>query len=195
MYELIGTTKSRAFRALWLLEELGLDYTHFPANPRSDEVLAKAPSGKIPVLISDGAAISDSVAIMTFLADHHGALTHPAGSLERARQDAMTNRLNDELDAVLWMAAKHSFALPEAQRVPEVKPALRWEFARNVANLEAEIDEAPYLAGDTPTIPDFLLTHCLGWASNAKFDYDAPKLEALAQRMRAREAYKRTRAL
>ena len=188
MYELIGTTKSRAFRALWLLEELGLDYTHFPANPRSDEVLAKAPSGKIPVLISDGAAISDSVAIMAFLA-------HPAGSLERARQDAMTNRLNDELDAVLWMAAKHSFALPEAQRVPEVKPALRWEFARNVANLEAEIDEAPYLAGDTPTIPDFLLTHCLGWASNAKFDYDAPRLEALAQRMRAREAYKRTRAL
>lgn len=37
MYEVIGSKASRAFRVLWLLEELGVDYDHTPqgrAAPR-----------------------------------------------------------------------------------------------------------------------------------------------------------------
>ena len=89
MYKIVGSVKSRAFRVLWLLEELGLAYEHLNFTPHSEEVLRYNPSGKVPVLVDADAVISDSTAIMTYLADKHGGLTAKAGTLARARQDAM----------------------------------------------------------------------------------------------------------
>ena len=84
MYTVIGGVASRTFRVLWMLEELGADYEHRPASPHAEEVTAHSASGKIPVLLDGDAALTDSTAILTYLADKHGALTSPAGSLERA---------------------------------------------------------------------------------------------------------------
>ena len=118
MYRVIGTAKSRAFRVLWMLEELGQAYEVEPAMPQSDDIRRYNPLGKVPALVDGDAVLTDSVAIMTYLADKHGAMTAPAGTPERARQDAMTLWLVDEMDALLWTAAKHSFVLPEKLRVP-----------------------------------------------------------------------------
>ncbi|MFT7311817.1 MAG: glutathione S-transferase, partial [Paracoccaceae bacterium] len=116
MYTVIGDIKSRAMRVIWMLEELGEPFEHRAAPPRSDDVLAVNPAGKVPVLIEDNVPILDSTAILTYLADKHGKLTFPAGTLERARQDGLTQFLLDELDSSLWMAARHSFILPEELR-------------------------------------------------------------------------------
>ena len=74
MYTVIGTLTSRTFRVLWALEELGQPYAHEPVPPHSERVMALNATGKIPVLLVDGAALTDSTAILTFLADRHGAL-------------------------------------------------------------------------------------------------------------------------
>ena len=132
MYTVIGKVNTRTFRVLWTLEELGQPYERLDAGPRSDDALAHNPLGKIPALKDGDAVLTDSVAIMTYLADKHGSLTAPAGTVARAHQDAMTLWLIDEFDAVLWAAAKHSFVLPEDQRVPQVKESLKAEFARSV---------------------------------------------------------------
>ena len=97
-YTVYGTVKSRAARVVWLLEELGVPFDQVGAPPRSDDVVALNPSGKVPVLVADGVPISDSTAILTFLADRHGAFTYPAGTLDRARQDSLTQFLLDEFD-------------------------------------------------------------------------------------------------
>lgn len=194
MYKVIGTVKSRAARVLWMLEELGLDYAHDAANPRSEAVLEHNPVGKIPVLLVDGEPITDSAAIMQFLADRHGALTHPAGSIERARQDSLLHFLLDEFDAVLWMAARHSFILPEERRHPQVKDSLKWEFARSQKALVARMGPGPFLMGDTMTVPDILLAHCLIWAQGAKFPITEPVLEDYLSRMQARPAFQRAMA-
>ncbi|MFZ5963502.1 glutathione S-transferase family protein [Thalassococcus sp. BH17M4-6] len=187
-YTVIGNTRTRTFRVLWMLEELGLAYDHQLAPPRADAVRRVSPLGKVPVLMDGDAAIPDSTAILTYLADKHGALTAPAGSIARARQDAMTFRILDELDAVLWTAARHSFVLPEDQRVPAVKDSLRAEYARNIAGIAAEI-AGPFLMGDAMTVPDILLVHCANWAQNAKFPDAPPALHDYADRLRARPAY------
>jgi glutathione S-transferase len=135
MYTVIGSFRSRAFRVLWAVEELGLDYEHLPESPRSESVLKHNPSGKIPVLLDDGEAVTDSTAIMTYLADKHGALTFAAGTLNRARQDAWTNQILDDIDAVLWTAARHSFILPEEMRLPAIKDSLKWEYERNLKRI------------------------------------------------------------
>jgi len=78
--------------------------------------------------------------------------------------------------------------------VPEVKPSLKWEFQRNVNRLADRIT-TPYAAGESFTITDILLTHCLNWAISAKFEHDNEKMNDYAKRMRARDAFKRVRAL
>ncbi|MDF1855711.1 glutathione S-transferase family protein [Pseudooceanicola sp.] len=190
MYEVIGGLQSRTFRVIWMLEELGQPYEHHSERPHSAKVLEHSTLGKIPVLLADGEALTDSVAIMTYLADKHGQFTAPAGSIARARQDGMTHQILDELEAPLWTAARHSFILPEDQRVPAVKASLSGEFGRNLDRLAARF-QGPYLMGDEVTVPDFLAVHCLNWARGAKFPEVNGTLAAYAKRMRDRPAFQK----
>lgn len=191
MYRVIGTAKSRAFRVLWMLEELGQPYGHIPANPRSEGVAEFNPAGKVPVLIDDGTPITDSTAILTYLADRHGGLTHPAGTLDRARQDSLTQFLLDEFDAALWLAARHSFILPEKLRLSAIKNTLRWEFEASQKTLVHRMAEGPFLMGEVMTVPDIILTHCLDWALIARFPIVEARLSDYLDRMRQRPAYRR----
>ena len=69
MYTVIGTVRTRAARVLWMLEELGLPYTHVAAGPRSDGVTAFNPAGKVPVLKVEGETIWDSLAISVWTSE------------------------------------------------------------------------------------------------------------------------------
>ena len=190
MYRVIGTVKSRAFRVLWMLEELGQTYDLVAASPRSDEAKTFNPLGKIPALVDGDAVLTDSVAIMTYLADKHGKLTAPAGTAARARQDATTLWLIDEMDALLWTASKHSFILPEKLRVPAMTPTLHKEFARNMDTLSGMVDAGLFLMGDDITLPDILAVHCLGWAFGAGFPALPDPVKAYSKRLRARPAFR-----
>lgn len=189
MYTVIGATKSRAFRVMWMLEEMGEEYTQIAAGPRTPEAMRYNPSGKIPALLDGDEVLTDSVAIMTYLGDKHGVLTAPAGTPARARQDAMTFWLIDEFDAILWATAKHSFVFPEDQRVPAIKDSLKGEFAR-AADLLAERLEGPFLMGDQMTHVDILAVHCINWSIGAGFARVNDKLGQWATTMRDRDAFK-----
>ncbi|WP_299966801.1 glutathione S-transferase family protein [uncultured Roseobacter sp.] len=184
MYKVIGTTKSRTFRVLWTLAEIGAPFEQIAVAPRSEEALRYNASGKVPALVDGDAVLTDSVAIMTYLADKHGQLTAPAGTIARAEQDALTLWLIDEFDAILWSAAKHSFVLPEERRVPAVKETLKWEFERAAAQLSARL-QGPFLMDDALSLPDILACHCLNWAIGAKFPRVDAKLFAYGKALRA----------
>ncbi|MCG6904700.1 MAG: glutathione S-transferase family protein [Rhodobacter sp.] len=191
MYTIIGGVRSRTLRVLWMLEELEQPYTHQPAAPRSDEVTALYPAGKVPVLVVDGTPLTDSTAILTFLADRHSALTYPAGTLDRARQDGHTQFLLDELDALLWTASRHSFILPEELRVSAIKDSLKWEYERSLQRLESRLGDGPYLMGDTMTVPDIIAAHCAGWAVSANFPEPSARLQDYFDGLRGRDAFRR----
>ena len=192
MYKIYGAVRSRALRVLWTLEELGTDYTFDEAKPRSPEAKAVNPSGKVPFMVADDQMIPDSVAIMTFLADKHGDLTAPAGTIQRAQQDSFVQLVNDEIDSLLWTAARHSFVLPEDRRVPAIKESLKWEFATTQTTVAGRMSNTgPFVAGEVMTIADILLSHCIGWAANANFDVTHPRLIEHNEMMRARPAFKR----
>ena len=191
MYTLVGSPKTRAFRVLWMLEELGLEYKLTPDYPHGEEIKRLNPTGKVPVLIEDDAAIIDSVAIIQYLADKHGQFTYAAGTVERAHQDSMLHFINDEIDGCLWTAARNTFILPEEKRVPEIKETLRWEFSRSIKALEKRLGDNTYLMGEEMTVPDIVLAHCGGWARNAGFDAGDGPIRAYIKRMIGREGYKR----
>jgi len=196
MYKVIGNTRTRTLRVLWTLEELGLEYEHVSAPPRDPSVIAVNPAGKVPVLIAEGVPITDSLAIMTYLADRHAALTFAPGTIDRAHQDALTHFINEEFDQILWMAARHSFVLPEEHRLPAIKDSLKWEFEQSQQRLLPRMSETgPFLMGDTMTIADILLAHCLNWASNANFTIPTQALLDYRKRMNRRPAFLRVMAL
>ncbi|MFT4014480.1 MAG: glutathione S-transferase family protein [Paracoccus sp. (in: a-proteobacteria)] len=191
MYQVIGTGQSRAFRVLWLLEELAQPYEHVPLPPHAQGVTSFNPAGKVPVLVVDGTPIPDSTAILTYLADRHGALTHKAGTLERARQDSLTQFILDELDAALWFAARHSALLPDETGLSATRNTLRWEFERSQKILVHRMAEDGFLMGEHLTVPDIILTHCLGWALSVRFPITEHRLTEYLDLMRARPAYRR----
>jgi len=140
-------------------------------------------------VLRDGEAlIIDSVAAITYLTDKHGACTYPAGTPERGRQDSYLHFALDEMDSVLWSAAKATFVLPEEHRVEAIKNVNRFEFARSMDWLDARLGDGPWLMGDRFTVPDLIMGHCAGWAENAKFGFDQPRVQAYFERVLARPA-------
>ena len=86
-----GIARTRAFRALWMAKELGLDYEHIPveigdAGARTPEFLAINPNGRLPVIVDDGFVLFESLAITLYLAKKHSA--RPALSRHAGRRGA-----------------------------------------------------------------------------------------------------------
>ena len=83
-----GVARTRAFRALWAAEELGLAYQHLPieigdAGARTPEFLALNPNGRLPVIVDDGFVLSESLAITLYLAKKHSLRQALSGHARR----------------------------------------------------------------------------------------------------------------
>jgi glutathione S-transferase len=193
MYTVIGATRTRTFRVMWMLEELGLEYDQMPLSPLDPKVKEISPNGKVPALKVGDEVLTDSVAIMAYLADKYGKLTAPAGTVARAMQDAMTMFLVDDFDAILWAGAKHTFALPEELRMPEIRKSLMGEFELAAQKLSDRL-EGPFLMGDEMTYADILGCHCINWSIGAEFPRVDKKVADWAKRLRARDAYQAVQA-
>ena len=73
-----GTPRSRTMRVLWTAAELDLDYVHIPVawdDPalKQAEFLKLNPAGAVPVIVDDGFALSESLAINLYLARKYGS--------------------------------------------------------------------------------------------------------------------------
>lgn len=195
MYTLIGTAKTRAFRVLWMLEELGQTYKHIPAPPHDASLATLNPSGKVPVLLDGDEPIIDSVAICQYLADKHHQLTFPAGTIARAHQDSFTQFSVDDVEGPLWTAAKHTFVLPKELRVADVKKACEYDFGRAMTAFSTRLGERAYVMGDGFTVPDLLLGHCLGWGRSMGCTIPDGNVSAYLTRIRERPAFKTAAAI
>ena len=97
MLTIYGVHRSRASRAIWLANELGLAFKHVPVvqryrlseetaisalNTRSPDFLKVNPNGHIPVIEDDGLVLSESLAINLYLAKKHGGPLAPANVAE-----------------------------------------------------------------------------------------------------------------
>jgi glutathione S-transferase len=91
MLRLYGTPQTRAFRPLWMLEELGVPYelvkTDFASgDTRAPEFLAINPNGHVPALVDGELVLFESMAINLYLAETYGKGTlWPDAAADRAR--------------------------------------------------------------------------------------------------------------
>ncbi len=206
MIKLYGFAQSRSFRCLWALEEAGVEYEYINAKLRTDPEdpeSAKNPSylelnvqGKVPTLINDDLVLTESVAILNYIArcaPESGLL--PNGSMDvYAKLDELVSFVLAELEQPLWSKGKHMFALPEEQRIPQMFDTASFEFDKAVRTLDHLLDDGDYAIANQFTIVDILLAQTFNWA--IRFEFDVPeKYAQLRDRHYARPAAKRAMEL
>ena len=194
-----GVGTSRTMRAHWMLAELDLPYERRAITSRSGETLTPAytqlnPSQKIPALQEGDFVLTESAAIVNYLATAYGAarnLCPPASPRERARYDQWCFFSMMELDAnTLYVIRKHEDLHPLYGEAPNALQAARDGFVRQAKAAVARLDGAPYVLGDAFSGADILLTTCLNGAIRRKIALpDA--LHVYLRHTTAREAYQR----
>jgi glutathione S-transferase len=189
LYEFAPT---RSIRARWTLQELGVEFEAVSVNlvageHRKPEFLALNPAGKLPVLVDGDLVLTESIAIVLYLADKYAAKGLIPVDL-RGRAEAVRWLLftTTELEQPLWRIARHSVIYPEDKRLPADAALARDEFAAMARVVEAHMNGREFLAGDSVTVADFVLAYTLDWAQMAQALDGFPRLEGYVERMYAR---------
>jgi glutathione S-transferase len=155
-----GIARTRAFRALWTANELGLAYEHLPieigeAGARSPEILAINPNGRLPFIADGGFVLFESLAITLYLAKKHGYGTlYPAAPEAEAKAWQWSFWAIAEVDRGVNIWSLHAVRLPPAER----NAALREEALKVIATpfkiLDAAVAKEPHLLGRDFTVAD-----------------------------------------
>ena len=194
MITLYWCPRTRAARAMWLLEELGEPYTlevidiRDPADRVRPDFLACSPLSKVPAIADGEVKIHDSATIGLYLAD-----SYPAAGLAPAVDDP---RRGDYLYWMLFtpgvlepaMAEKHGGWATDRHRNG-------WgDFSTMIETLERGVSNGPWLLGEQFTAADVLVGSSANFIRMFGLLPENPAIEAYIDRCLARPAYQRTLA-
>lgn len=187
--------RSRATRARWALEELGVPYRLVRLDPASKDVwqaehLARHPLGRVPVLETPDGMLFESGAICLHLAANTPLL--PAdGSRARSLVHQWLFFAVTELEGLLGrFAGERNKASPDAGRVAHLQEKLE----APLQALDAALTDREWLVGASFTVADLVVGALLVWASRLELLTALPAARAFAERVVARPAYQRAMA-
>ncbi len=189
MIKLYGSRPTRATRAAWMLEELGVPYTHehsFDTLP--PEARAANPNGKLPILVDDGFPVWESVAINLYLARKYGAGTSlwPESLEDQTRALMWSVWAMTELDMPLWTMIGARRANPSAAAELDDK------VQRPMRVLDNELAKHSYLLGEDFTVADLNVAAVVAFGRYGQFDFAPfPYVDAWQRKCAERPASQR----
>ena len=192
-----GSKNSRSLRCVWALEEAGATYDYQRVNMMKGEGYAPAykavnPLGKIPALQDGALTLTESMAIVQYVADiFPQAALVPDDPAARAEVNRWAYYAVTEVEPHLWAIAQHRFALPEDKRVAALEPTTVWQLARSLRPIEKTLAAQPFIAGAEFSLADIVVFHCLVWALSAKLEGVGVASLAYIERLKTRPAYQR----
>jgi GST-like protein len=176
-----------------LLEELGVPYTAhptnvLPGNPKPSWFLKIAPNGKIPAIVDGDLALTETGAIMIYLADKFGGFlsqeTH-----QRAKTIEWVMWQMSALGPMQGQAFQHTVAHPG--KAPAAEEWILAEVDRLYRVLDTQLSDRDYIA-ENYSIADIA---CWTWVARsdwARIDLtDYPNIQSWFSRIHSREAVKR----
>jgi len=155
MIELFTDATPNGLKISIALEELGLEYKahglHLGGDQKTAEFTAMNPNQKIPVLKDGDTIISESGAILYYLAEKTGKLL-PKALQPRTKVMEMLmlqmSGLGPSFGQLLVWAAAWGNEFPKATE------RYQKEVSRLLAVLDKHLDNSPYFAGDSYSIAD-----------------------------------------
>ena len=203
---------SRSQRILWLLEELGLDYTiqSWQRDPKTmlapPGLRAIHPLGKSPIVVDGDQVLAESGAIIETLVeryDNAGVLApaHDSAEFQRYRYwlhyaegSAMPPLLLKLVFDRIRSAPMPFFAKPIARAIADKAEArfIGPQLTLHLDFLEAALANSDWFVGDRFSAADIQLSFPIEVAaSRAGLDHNRPRLLVWLQRIHARPAYQR----
>ncbi|MFP2956400.1 glutathione S-transferase family protein [Myxococcus sp. 1LA] len=192
--KVVGVT--RELRILWMLEELGMPYrvhgVDHPAGELQSEAFRRLnPFSQVPVLDDDGFVLTESGAILLYLAEKAGRLL-PVDVQGRAQVTrwcfAALNSVEPPLFQILMVDLLGAADPTGAQR----RPGLVKYAERVLSALEDWLGDRPYLTGEAFTVADILMATVLREGRNAGVFDGFPRVSAYRERCEERPAWRRT---
>jgi len=183
---------TRSIRVRWTLQELGVDFEPIRVNLLTGEHLRPEflkinPAGKIPVLVDGDVVLTESVAIVLYLADKYsnkGLI--PIDLKERAQVNRWLLFAATELEQPLWRISRHTVLYPEDQRLPGDVILASREFKVMASVLEEHMQRRQFVVGDSVTVADFVVAYTLDWANEDQLLDGFPQLLSYMKRMYTR---------
>jgi glutathione S-transferase len=182
----------------WLLIELEVPHQLHKLDLDAGEhkqpaYLAINPSGVVPALVIDNKPICEAAAIALYLAEAHPArgFAPEPGTLARAAYYQWMFFLANTLQPAFRAWFYPTEPAGEAH-VDAVKDKARGRIEGAFAQLDGHLAaHGPYLLGDKPSTPDFMLTMLMRWSRNMPRTATAwPALARHAAAMKARPPFK-----
>jgi glutathione S-transferase len=189
LYEFAPT---RSIRARWMLQELGIEFESesidlAAGRQRTAEFLEINPAGKVPALVDGDVVLSESVAIVLYLAEKYADRGFvPADLRQRAEMYRWLLFTVTELEQPLWRIARHTTLYPEHERLPGDALLARREFASMADVLERHLTGRTFVVADRVTAADFVVAYTLDWANEVRLLDEHPILRAYLDRLYAR---------
>jgi glutathione S-transferase len=155
-----GIARTRAFRALWMAQELGIGYEHIPveigsAGARKPEYLAVNPNGRLPAIDDDGFVLFESLAITRYLAKKHSSgRLYPATLQGEAKAWQWSLWAVTEVDRGVNIWSLHAIRLPAEERDAAKRAEALGVLAEPFKVLDGALAGRRYLIGDDFTVAD-----------------------------------------
>jgi glutathione S-transferase len=198
--QIYGIARTRAFRALWIAEEVGVPYEHLPieigdTGAKTPEFLAINPNGRLPVIVDGDFVLFESLAITMYLAKKHSpGKLYPATLEGEAKTWQWTSWALNEVDRGVNIWSLHTVRLPEAERDAAKREEALKVIAKPFKILDAAVSKQPYLIGNEFTVADLNVAAVISRA--IEMDLSAvPHLKAWLERCLARPAAQAALAL
>ena len=155
-----GIARTRAFRALWMAKEAGVDYEHLPVEigddgARTPEFLAINPNGRLPVIVDGDFVLFESLAITLYLAKKHSlGKLYPATLEGEAKAWQWSLWALTEVDRGVNIWSLNAVRLPPQERDAARRDEALKVLAAPFKVLDAAVAEQDYLIGDAFTVAD-----------------------------------------
>ena len=192
--KLFWAPQTRSTRAIWMLEEAGVDYEMELVDIRSaerddrEEFLAASPMGKVPALVDGDAAMAESAAICIYVADRYGA-----GSLAPAVDDPLRGQY------LYWSMYTPAVVEPAMiEKVSNFEPnRVRngWgDFDLMIETFDAGLDGKEWILGDKFTAADVMLGSSAVFLKMFEMLPETRNIGVYAERCLARSAFQKATA-
>jgi glutathione S-transferase len=196
MITLYHCANTRSFRALWALEEIGLDYElkmlPFPPRFLAREYLEINPLGTIPYLIDGETRMTESSAICLYLAERYRAAELTVATDEPAYGAYLNGLFFGEATLTFpqTIVLRYSRLEPEERRLPQAATDYaRWFLARLRA-VDAIVSGQDYYCAGRFTMADISIGYALLFANALGLDGDfSDALRAYWKRLSTRSAF------
>ena len=190
--------RTRSLRVVWAAEELGVPYETTPVsfqNP-SPEFLALSPGGTIPAVEADDVRMTESVAIIHYLAVKHGSPLAVAPE-DRRYADYLQFLLFGEanLAAPLNAIVGTRFMGPEEEKNNWTVQMIGQSYERRLAPVVRQLERGDYMAGDAFTMADISVGYALGLGEMLQVCEHPAPIKAYRERLTSRPADQRAAAV